>query len=432
MICENLSVNEQGHLTLAGQDVCGLAGQYGTPLFLMDEDRIRQNIRTFRAALKAAFGDGAGLLYAGKACSFRHIYRIMQAEGAGIDAVSAGELLTAEAAGFDLSQAYFHGNNKTDEDIRLGLKLGTGCFVTDSEDELLVLEKAAAAAGMHQKILLRITPGIDPHTYAAVDTGQVDSKFGSAIATGAAEDITRLALQQPHLDLAGFHCHVGSQLFDEQVPVRAASVLGTFAADMRDQLGFSARELDLGGGFGIRYTEDDPVPDAGKVLSEVAEALRQISRKRHFPLPFVLFEPGRRLVADAGLTVYTVGSVKRIPGFKTYVSVDGGMSDNPRYALYGSHYTCLAAGKMNEPADMPCDLVGRLCESGDILQPGIRLPASIKRGDLVAVCTTGAYNYSMVSHYNRLPAPPVVMLSGGTSAVAVRRETAEDLLRLDV
>lgn len=430
-LCDNLSVNAAGRLCFAGQDTAALAAQYGTPLYLMDEDRLRHNMRVYTEAFRRHFGPGSRPLYASKANAFRQIYRIAQEEGMGVDVVSAGEIHTAKQAGFDMARAYFHSNNKTDADVRFAMDCGVGCFVVDGEEELLAIDAEAARRGAKQKLLLRLTPGIDPHTYAAVDTGRVDSKFGSAIETGQAEAFTALALSLKHIDLAGFHCHVGSMVFDEDVFERAAAVMLEFIAMIAGKYGYTARELDLGGGYGVPYAAEDGSVDIGARIGEVAECIHAACARLAIPEPAILMEPGRSIVADAGLTLYTVGSVKRIPGYKNYVSVDGGMSDNPRFALYGSKYTCYAADKMNEPCALRCDLVGRCCESGDVIQPDILMPESIRRGDLAAVCTTGAYNYSMASNYNRIPRPPIVMLRGGESYIAVRRETPDDLIALD-
>ena len=433
MICNNLSINEKGHLCIGGQDAVELAEAYGTPLYLLDEDRIRERCRTYRRALREAFGEGANALYASKAASFRGMYRIMKEEGMGVDVVSSGEIYTAVSAGFPMERAYFHSNNKTDADIRFAMENGVGYFVVDNREELDAIEAVAAERGQMQKILLRITPGIDPHTYEAVATGRVDSKFGSAIETGQAEEMVVYAMSLAHIDLMGLHCHVGSQVFDSDVFLRAAAILLDFAAKMREKYQFALRELDLGGGYGVRYLESDPEIDIAANIREVGKAVHAQCEALGLPLPVIRMEPGRSIVADAGMTLYTVGTVKRIPGYKNYVSVDGGMTDNPRFALYGSSYTVLLANRANDAGEaFRCSVVGRCCESGDILQENVKLPADTKRGDLVAVLTTGAYNYSMSSNYNRIPRPPVVLLSGGESKLAVRRETFEDVCRNDI
>jgi diaminopimelate decarboxylase len=431
MICNNLSINEKGHLCLGGQDTVELARLYGTPLYLMDEDRIRERCRTYQKALKAAFGSSANALYAGKAASFRGIYRIMMEEGMGVDVVSSGEIFTAASVGFPMENAYFHSNNKTDADVAYAMENGVGYFVVDNREELDAIEYFAAQKGIRQKVLLRLTPGIDPHTYEAVSTGKVDSKFGSAIETGQADEITAYALSLPHVDLYGFHCHVGSQVFDSDTYLRAAAIMLNFVAEMKAKYGFLTRELDLGGGYGVRYLSTDPEIDISANIRKVGQAVTEQCKALGLDLPAIRMEPGRSIVADAGLTLYTVGTVKRIPGYKNYVSVDGGMTDNPRFALYGSEYTVLPATRLEDARDMVADVVGRCCESGDIIQPDVALPADMARGELLAVLTTGAYNYSMASNYNRIPRPPVVMLRDGESYVAVRRETLEDILALD-
>lgn len=433
MICNNLSINEKGHLFLAGQDTVELAKQYGTPLYLFDEERIRERCRTYQTAIKEAFDESASALYASKAASFRAIYRIMKEEGMGVDVVSSGEIYTALSAGFPMEKAYFHSNNKTDADVKYAIENSIGYFVVDNREELDAIQRFAGEQGIKQKILLRLTPGIDPHTYAAVATGKVDSKFGSAIETGQAEEMTVYAMGLSNLDLVGYHCHVGSQVFDSDVFLRAAAIMLEFAASMKAKHGFVLRELDLGGGYGVRYVESDPEIDIAANIQQVGEAVKAQCKALGLDLPAIRMEPGRSIVADAGMTLYTVGTVKRIPGYKNYVSVDGGMTDNPRFALYGSAYTVLLANRANDQSEpFRCSVVGRCCESGDILQENVALPANTQRGDLLAVLTTGAYNYSMSSNYNRIPRPPVVMLKDGNSTLAVRRETFEDICRNDI
>lgn len=433
MICDNISVSKQGRLLFAGQDTVELAKKYGTPVYLMDEDKIREKCRIYKKAFEENFGGNSAPLYASKANCFKRIYEIMSEEGMGIDVVSSGEIYTAVRAGYDLAKAYFHSNNKTDEDIAYAMENGVGYFVADNIEEVKAIEAEAGRRGLKQKILLRLTPGIDPHTYEAIATGKVDSKFGSAIETGQAEKIAADAINMPHIDLRGFHCHVGSQVFAEDVFERAAVVMLEFIAMMKEKHGFEAKELDLGGGYGVRYKEEDPVTDIGKKVAQVAEAIKSTCERLNIGVPEIHMEPGRSIVADAGMNLYTVGTVKKIPGYKNYVSVDGGMTDSPRYALYKAPYTCFIANKMNEEADFEASLVGRCCESGDILQENVKFPKSVERYDIAAVCTTGAYHYSMASNYNRLTKPATVMLRGGNeSYIAVKRETLEDLTRNDI
>ncbi len=432
MICENLGRTDDGELTLAGVRLSPLAARYGTPLYLYDEDRIRERCRTYIDAVRLAFGESAQVLYASKAACFAYLYRIMKDEGMGIDVVSSGEIYTAIRAGYPLERAYFHSNNKTDEDIEYAIRSGVGCFVVDNAEELYAINRIAGELGVVQRVLLRLTPGIDPHTYAAVATGKVDSKFGSAIETGQAEEITDIALALPALRLSGFHCHVGSQVFDSDVYIRSARVMLDFVAYISSSRGYLAEELDLGGGFGVRYVESQPEIDIAARIAEIGEFMRSYAEKLGIPLPKIALEPGRSIVADAGLTLYTVGTVKNIPGYKTYVSVDGGMTDNPRFALYGSPYTILPVMSRDDEPTVTASVVGRCCESGDILQEGVSLPEGIGRGELLACLTTGAYHYSMASNYNRLPRPPIVMLRCGEDVLAVRRETPADLTALEV
>ena len=428
MIAKNLSVNKTAHLCFAGQDVVELAQKYGTPLYLLDEDMIRERCRTYRTAMQAAFGETALPLYAGKALCVKDVYRIMREEGMGIDGVASGEIYTASAGGFPMERAYFHGNNKTDADVAFAMEKGVGCFVCDSVEELDAIEAAAAARGITQKIILRLTPGIDPHTHRAISTGNVDSKFGAAIETGAAERLVCAALDRPHIRLDGYHCHIGSQIFEITPFLDAARIMLAFTAKMRDILGFTARELNLGGGLGVRYLAEHPSIDYAACIARVGEEVRSLCEKHGLAMPDIRMEPGRSIVADAGMTLYTVGTIKTIEGFKNYVSVDGGMPDNPRFALYGSPYTVMLASRMGDPADFVCSIAGRCCESGDLIQEGVVLPRPV-RGEILAVLTTGAYNYAMASNYNRIPRPPMVMLSGGEDRLIVRRETFEDLIR---
>ncbi len=427
----HLDVNAAGHLTVGGADAVELAREFGTPAYILCEDVIRESCRTYLTAARRAFGEDALPLYASKALCFTAIYKLVAEEGLGVDCVSGGELYTALRAGFPAERIYFHGNNKTDADLQMALDMGVGTVVADNCDELEALDALAARVGKTQKILLRITPGIDPHTHRAISTGHVDSKFGSAIVTGQAMEITRLALSKKNLALAGFHCHVGSQIFDVEPFRDAAHIMLQFLADVKAQTGFAATELNLGGGLGVPYTEHDRSIDYAAVIAEIGGIVRTRAAALGIDAPRVILEPGRSLVAAAGVTLYTVGSVKEIPGFRNYVSVDGGMPDNPRYALYQSQYTALVANRAGAPKDYVATLAGRCCESGDLIGEGMALQRPV-RGDVLAVLTTGAYNYAMASNYNRLPRPPVVMVKKGTARLAVKRETFEDLVRNDL
>ena len=432
MILHNhFDVNEKGHLTIGGADAVELAKEYGTPAYILDENVIRENCRTYIRAAREHFGADALPLYASKALCFTGIYKIAAEEGMGVDCVSSGEIFTAARAGFPTEKIYFHGNNKTEADIRFALDNKVGTFVVDNEDELCALSAEAKSRGITQRILLRITPGIDPHTHRAVVTGNVDSKFGNAIVTGQAMDIVKKALAADNIDLAGLHCHIGSQIFDTEPFSDAANIMVRFIADIKKECGYTVRELNLGGGLGVKYTEYDRDVDYADAIKQIAAIVTGFCSENGVELPKIILEPGRSLVAAAGATLYTVGSVKTIPNFRTYISVDGGMPDNPRYALYQSQYTALIANRADAPRDMTATLAGRCCESGDLLGENMKIQSAV-RGDILAVLVTGAYNHSMASNYNRLPRPPIVMVKDGVARLAVKRETFEDLCRNDI
>ncbi len=431
MLYANLGVNEKGHLTVAGRDTVCLAKTYGTVLMVMDEMVIRNRCRIYRRAMEKAFPKGSMPLFASKALSFKRIYEIMREESMGVDVVSCGELFTAYKAGFPMDKVFFHGNSKTDEDIRFAMDCGLGYFVCDNVEELTAIEQEAASRGICQKVLLRLTPGIDPHTNEKISTGKVDSKFGAAIETGQAEELTLAAMALSHVELVGFHCHIGSQIFEHTPFCDGAEMMLRFYAHMQKVHGCKATVLNLGGGMGVPYTEaQSPVDYEGNIL-RVGQLLSTLCKELDVECPTILMEPGRSIVADAGVTLYRVNSTKSIPGFKNYVAVDGGMTDNPRYTLYGAEYTVLPASRMEDERDFVCTVAGRCCESGDILQENVPLP-KMERGDILAVLTTGAYNYSMASNYNRIPRPAVVMLGEHGDYVAVKRESFEDLIRNDV
>ena len=428
MLHDNYTVGENGHLFVGGCDTVSLAGKYGTPLYVIDEDKVRRSMRKFREIMQKYFPAGSRVLYASKALSYVDIYRVAASEGLGADVVSSGEIYTALKGGLPGSAMYFHGNNKTDEDIEYALGAGVGTFVSDCREELEYLDAAARRIGKKQDVLLRITPGIDPHTHKKVVTGSVDSKFGTPIETGQAYELVRFALGLKNITLRGFHSHIGSQIFDSGPFSDAAEIMMRFIADLPGKLGYTAEYLNLGGGYGVTYTEDRADLDADRVLREISEKLTGLAGEFGIEVPKIIIEPGRALVAAAGVTLYTVGSVKNIPGYRTYVSIDGGMPDNPRYALYQSDYTALIASRAAEPASQRVTIAGRCCESGDLIQENAPLQ-SCKRGDILAVLVTGAYNYSMASNYNRIPRPAMVSVSGGRDRLVVRRESFEDLVR---
>lgn len=423
-----LSRTSDGQLTYDGCDCAASARRYGTPLYLMSEDTVRHSCRRHLEALRRHMGASSVTAYAGKALSCRQIYRIMSDEGMYADAVSAGELYTARSADFDMSHIIFHGNCKTPADIDYAISLGVGLIVADSTPELELVSHAAGAHGRRQAVLLRLTPGIDPHTHKKISTGQLDSKFG--LPPSCVHDAVELALGLPGIQLRGVHYHIGSQIAAREPFCDALEHVLTTLSELRDSLGFEAELLNIGGGFGVRYTEGDTAADLDAIFSALGRRLDAFCLETDYPRPTVITEPGRSIVADAGITLYTVGAVKRSDAGTLYVAVDGGMTDNPRYTLYGAEYTALAVTSQGRGETVDSAIVGRCCESGDILIPHAHLPR-VAPGDIVAVLNTGAYNYSMASNYNRIPRPPIVMLRGGEPYVAVRRERVEDVAALD-
>ncbi len=429
-VSDCLDVNAQGHLTVGGCDAVSLAETFGTPLYVMDEPSIRGALREFKTAMDTYAANGGRVAYASKACSFKELYRIVNEEGCGADVVSGGELYTALQTGFPADRLYFHGNNKSDAELRMALESGVGRIVVDNPEELRRLSAMAGAMGKTAAVYLRITPGVEAHTHSFIRTGQIDSKFGFTLENGEALRGAVEAVKLNAITLKGFHCHIGSQIFDDEPFVEAADVMLTFMRQVRETTGVTVGELNLGGGFGAMYTSDDTPKSREAVVRRAAEAVEQKAAALGFPCPFLVIEPGRSVVAEAGVTLYTVGHVKEIPGVRTYVSVDGGMTDNPRYILYQAPYTALIANRAGAPADKTVTIAGRCCESGDLLQENAPLQAC-EPGDTLAVLATGAYNYSMASNYNRLPRPAVVMTKDGKARVVVRAETYEDLADRD-
>ena len=426
-----LNTNEKGHLTIGGCDTVELAKEYGTPLYVFDETTIRNTIRSYVSSFKK-FYDGNGMpLYASKALSCKELCRIAKEENIGLDVVSGGEIYTALQAGFPMEKVHFHGNNKTENEIRFALKSKVGKFVVDNLYELELLNKIAGEMNVKADISFRIKPGVDAHTHNFIRTGQIDSKFGFALETGEAFEAVKEALKLDNVCLKELHCHIGSQIFDIEPFVTAAEIMIDFMAKIKSELGAVISELNLGGGFGIMYTSDDePVPYEN-YMDKVSVAVKAKCAEHGLPVPFIYIEPGRSVVGEAGITLYTVGGKKKIPNVRTYVSIDGGMTDNIRYALYQSAYTIVNASKADKPADEVVTIAGKCCESGDLVQEHTKV-ADVQVGDILAVLSTGAYNYSMASNYNRIPRPAIVMVKDGKSRVIVKRESYEDIVRNDV
>ncbi|MDQ6651021.1 MAG: diaminopimelate decarboxylase [Actinomycetota bacterium] len=415
-----------GVLTLGGIDVRDLATEHGTPAYVLDEEDLRERCRTWRDA----FAD-ADVYYAGKAFLCTAMARWVAEAGLSLDVCTGGELAVAERAGFPADRLLFHGNNKSVGELERALQYGVGRVVVDSFEELARLAFLADRAGLRQRILLRVTPGVEAHTHDYVATGQEDQKFGFSLAAGTAAEAIRRALMLPSVELVGLHAHIGSQIFDTQGFALAAHRMIGLLGTVREEHGVELPELDLGGGLGIAYTSADaPLP-----VDELAERLRAVVGKECAALglavPRLAVEPGRAISGPTTVTLYEVGTVKALPGLRTYVSVDGGMSDNIRTALYGAHYTAVLASRTSSAEARPVTLCGKHCESGDIVVHDVSLPADLAPGDLLAVPASGAYHRSMASNYNHVPRPPVVAVADGRSRVIVRRETEDDLLRLD-
>lgn len=430
-VSEDLNINEKGNLTIGGVDTVALAEEYGTPLYVMDEDLIRSNLRRFHESIKKCYGGRGEVHYASKAFSCMEMCRIVASEGDGLDAVSIGELYTALKAGFPMEKVGFHGNNKSDEELAFALDNGVGHIIVDNISELERLEKIASSKNKTAHIMFRIKPGIDAHTHQFVMTGQIDSKFGFALETGEAFEAVKKALSCKNVKLVGLHCHIGSQIFDIAPFEAAAKVMLEFIAKIRDELGYTVPGLNLGGGFGIKYLEEhDPVPFE-QYMERVSAVVAEECGKLNLEQPYIYIEPGRSIAASAGITLYTVGARKEIPDIRTYVSVDGGMADNPRYILYQSEYEAVVANKAGEERNEKVTIAGRCCESGDLIGENMPLQHA-ESGDIIAILATGAYNYSMSSNYNRLQKPAVVMVSEGKSRIVVKRESLDDIIKNDV
>ncbi len=430
-VMDCLSVNEKGNLQLGGCDLKAIAKEYGTPAYVLDENTIRKNCRAYVDSIKKYY-DGNGIaIYASKALSCKYMYNLIAAEGMGADVVSGGEIYTALTAGFPADKLYFHGNNKSVEELEFALKNGIGRIVADNELELTRINEISERLGICANVIIRITPGVDAHTHEFIRTGQIDSKFGATLENGEADEITALASSLKNICLKGYHCHIGSQIFELAPFEHAAEIMMNFIGDMKDKYGVEADELDLGGGFGIKYVDSDTPIDYGEYMRAVSVVVKRVANKRGLKLPFIIVEPGRSIVAEAGLTLYTVGTIKDIPGIRKYVSIDGGMGDNPRYILYQSEYTVLSAENPQAPQNDVITLAGKCCESGDLIGENMKT-SEFKTDEIVAVLSTGAYNYSMASNYNRIPRPPVIMVSDGKAKAVVRRETYEDLVRCDL
>lgn len=435
MLLGTQRVNARGHLEIGGCDAVELAQEFGTPLYVMDEAAIRDNCRRYKAAFEARYPKN-DISFASKAYLNMAICRVMAQEGLSLDVASAGELYTAIKAGFPMSRVLLHGNNKSLAELKMALDNNAGHVVVDNLSELRQLAALAKDAGKTQPILIRVTPGIDPHTHRRIRTGQEDTKFGLSIASGAAlEAVTEALGATPQVKIEGLHCHIGSQLLDAQTHEQAIDIMVGFLRQVADTTGWMPEILDIGGGLGIRYLEAQQPPTYDEFAETIVSALRAALEKYDVPEPTLFQEPGRTLVGEAGVTLYTVGAIKRVPipeppGARTYVSIDGGMSDNPRPQLYDALYEAALANKFNEPKATVVTVAGKHCET-DILIPSVQI-GDVQTGDILAVQSTGAYNYAMASNYNRFTKPACVFVQNGQADLVSRRETLDDVLRLDL
>lgn len=422
-------INERGHLEIGGCDTVQLAKQFGTPLYVLDEQLIRERCRAYVRAFQQS-GVDFQVAYASKALSTMAICRIVDEEGLSLDVVSDGELYTALKAGFPAGRIHFHGNNKTPEELKMALDAKIGCIVVDNSTELKLLRSMATKRSQQVDVLLRLTPGIEAHTHEYIQTGQEDSKFGFSLANGHALQAVETCQRSSYLRLLGFHCHIGSQIFDIKGYQVAMEKIGQFASKCYERYDFTTRVINVGGGFGIRYVEGDRPLSPDAYVSAIVDGLKA-SFAHQSELPAVWIEPGRSIVGEAGTTLYTVGTEKRIPGIRHYIAVDGGMTDNPRPALYQAKYDAMLANKGNQTNRQVVSVAGKCCESGDMLIWDCALP-EVEIGDILAVGATGAYNYSMASNYNRIRKPAVVLVRDGKADVIVKRETLDDIIAHDV
>lgn len=426
-----LNVNEKGHLTIGGCDTVELAKEFGTPLYVMDENTIRNNCKSYVNSIQNYYTGNGLPTYASKALSCKALVQLINSENMGLDVVSGGEIYTAMQAKFPPEKIHFHGNNKTEAELKMALEYNIGKIVVDNLYELELLNKLAGDMGKNVKISMRIKPGIDAHTHDFIMTGQIDSKFGFALETGEAMSAVKKSFEYENVQLTELHCHIGSQIFDIDPFVSAAQVMMDFIGDIKKETGYVISELNLGGGFGIMYTDKDNPTAYDNYMNAVSKVVIEKAKEYDIPVPYIFMEPGRSIVGEAGITLYTVGGRKEIPNIRTYVSIDGGMTDNIRYALYESAYTVVNASKASQTPNEKVTVAGKCCESGDLIQKDTMV-ADVQVGDTLAVLSTGAYNYSMASNYNRNPRPAMVMVKDGKARLIIKRETYADLVANDL
>ena len=426
-----LSINKEGHLAISGCDTITLAEQYGTPLYVMSEDEVRRVCKSYVDSFEKYYQGNGRPIYASKAFSCKEMYRIVTSEGLDVEVVSGGELYTALQAGVPGKNIHFQGNNKTVRELEFAIDNNVSDIVVDNFAELELLGKLAREKGKTVRVSLRIKPGIDAHTHEFIRTGQVDSKFGLDLASGEALQAVDRAIEMNGVKLIGLHCHIGSQIMEKEPFIHAAEVMLELHDRIYKEFGVELEKLNLGGGFGIHYLETDDFIPYHEYMEAVSAKIGEKCIEYGINQPKIYIEPGRSIAGEAGITLYTVGNIKEIPNVRSYVSIDGGMFDNPRYALYQSDHTCLIANKAAQPADYVATIAGKCCESGDLIQEHTHIQKP-EIGDILAVLSTGAYNYSMASNYNRNPRPACVMVKQGESRVIIKGETYEDLVRNDL
>lgn len=423
----NAIINNNGHLEIGGVDTSFLVEKYSTPLFVYDEKLIRSQCRRFHSVLKDS-GFDYHVSYASKAFICKYLVNIMKEENMGLDVVSSGELYNALVADFPAEKIHLHGNNKTNEEIEFALNHNIGCFVVDSLDEVVRLNTIAKKLDKTPNCLLRVTPGVEAHTHDFITTGKTDSKFGLNIDNGQAKIGVKEILDASNLHLLGFHFHIGSQIFGTEGTCHAIEKTFNWFVSLRDEFGYAPSVLNIGGGFGIRYTDEDMSYPIEKALEDIITSLKASQENTEITIQSLWLEPGRSIVGEAGYTLYKVGTVKEIEGVRNYVSVDGGMSDHIRTALYGAKYEVALANRMNDDASYNATIAGKCCESGDIIAYDVHIPKP-QLDDILVVSCTGAYHYSMSSNYNQMQRPAVVFTSNGKDKLAIKRETLEDLVK---
>lgn len=430
---DTLKVNSLNHLEIGGCDTVELVKKFGTPLYCLDEAYVRNVCRVFSDTIKNEYGDGA-VAYASKALSCVAIYKIVKEENICVDVVSGGEIYTALKAGFNPEKMFFHGNNKLISELEYAIGSGIGYIVVDSFDEIDLISEIAGKLNKTQKVLFRVNPGIEAHTHHSIQTATVDSKFGFSISNGDAVKALVKAINASNVNPVGFHCHIGSQIFDKNAFGLAVDKMTDFIKNVKNMHNFDTEILNMGGGYGIYYTEGDPhftLDEYADYVKRLIVKLKECIKTKQIKKPALVIEPGRSIVGEAGITLYTVGAVKEIKDVRKYVAIDGGMGDNPRFALYQAKYEAVFANRVINDEKEIVTVAGKCCESGDMIAVDVNLP-NAKRGDIVAVFSTGAYNYSMSSNYNRNPIPPMILVKDGKADYMVKPQTYDDIIRNDV